>query len=187
MSAGATLLNFPIPLCVCGTKIVQARTGPRRTCCADCSYAKKLEHDRAKRDADPVAYRDASRGWQRKWRSTNPDKSKREYDRDTYRAQWARRVLGTIRGRSRRKGFAFDLTEEDIPVPAYCPVLGIKIEVGEGSMRDHSPSVDRIDPSKGYVKGNVQVISWRANNLKSNGTVAEFKRLITWLESVEAP
>jgi hypothetical protein len=80
-------------------------------------------------------------------------------------------------------GWGFNLTLEDITIPEFCPILGIKLEKGYGTNRDNSPSLDRFDPSKGYLKGNVYVVSWRANALKRDGTLEEFKKLIHWMES----
>lgn len=75
----------------------------------------------------------------------------------------------------------FNITEEDIPVPKCCPILGIPLRFGEGRVIDNTPSVDRIDNSKGYIKGNVRVISHRANKLKSDITVAQVKRLLQYM------
>ena len=85
------------------------------------------------------------------------------------RAQYAetsteRRLFNAARSRAAAKGREFDIELSDVVVPATCPVLGITME---------SPSLDRIDSSKGYVKGNVRVISARANMLKNNATVEE--------------
>jgi len=83
----------------------------------------------------------------------------------------------------RRKKFKSTLTIDDIIIPEYCPVLGVKLETFNGiNNRDNVPSVDRIDSSKDYVKGNIQVMSWRANFLKANGTLEEFKKLVKWME-----
>ena len=77
--------------------------------------------------------------------------------------------------RARDKGLDFDITPDDIVIPALCPYLGIPIthEVGCKSRRPGSPSLDRIDSSRGYVKGNILVCSWRANFLKSDATLTE--------------
>lgn len=48
----------------------------------------------------------------------------------------------------------------------------------------NSFSLDRIIPGKGYVVGNVRIISWRANQLKSNGTVEEFEKIIVDLKKI---
>jgi len=47
---------------------------------------------------------------------------------------------------------------------------------------DHSPSLDRIDNSKGYTKDNVMVISFRANNIKKDANLQELKALVRYLE-----
>lgn len=70
------------------------------------------------------------------------------------------------------RGIPFDLERDSIAIPSVCPVLGIPIAVS-GSRHAGSPSLDRVLPSRGYVKGNVRVISDRANRLKSDQTAAE--------------
>ena len=54
-----------------------------------------------------------------------------------------------------------------------CPVLGIPLVIGEGACSDNSPSIDRIIPELGYVKGNIKVISRRANRIKNDATPDE--------------
>lgn len=88
-------------------------------------------------------------------------------------------MLTTARNRAKTKNLPFNITEDDIDIPVFCPVLGIKLERGiEGTGRtDASPSLDRIKPHLGYVRGNVIVVSNRANRMKSDGTAAELQRL----------
>jgi len=81
----------------------------------------------------------------------------------------------------KRHHIDFNLQEEDIRVPELCPVLGIPLIWGGGIKSDYSPSLDRLDPHGGYTRENVQVISWRANNLKSNGTIREFEFVLQYL------
>jgi len=57
----------------------------------------------------------------------------------------------------------FDLDVEDFDIPTHCPILGIELNYGA---RNNKPSVDRIDSSKGYVKGNIGIISVLANRKK---------------------
>lgn len=52
-------------------------------------------------------------------------------------------------------------------------------------MEDGSPSLDRVDNTRGYVPGNVLVISWKANQIKSNATLAELESIVAWLRSVQ--
>ncbi len=43
--------------------------------------------------------------------------------------------------------------------------------------------MDRKDNSRGYVHGNVVIMSLRANMLKNNGTAAEHRAIANWMEA----
>lgn len=77
---------------------------------------------------------------------------------------------------ARREGIEFDLTIDDIVWNTHCPVFGFELSYLI-SDKDRSPSLDRHDPNKGYVKGNVVVMSLRANRAKWNLTTSEVKSL----------
>jgi hypothetical protein len=102
-------------------------------------------------------------------------------------------MLNSARQRAKMKGLEFDLTKEDIVIPEYCPVLGIKLEATVGTGRrnldelESSPSIDRVDNSRGYTRDNIMVISLRANNLKKDATLHELKSLVRYLEEFNAP
>ena len=84
-------------------------------------------------------------------------------------------VLST-RARAKKLSVPFDLVEKDIVIPSHCPILGIPLAHSRGNgtgPKDNSPSIDRIVPEKGYVRGNVVVVSFRANRIKSNATPDE--------------
>jgi len=87
--------------------------------------------------------------------------------------------------RSRAKTFnrKFDLTIEDIgELPEYCPVFPhLKLESNKGKVRDNSYTLDRINSNEGYVKGNIQIISHRANTLKSDRTLEEQEMLVKYM------
>lgn len=89
--------------------------------------------------------------------------------------------------RANKSGIPFDIELSDIVIPDSCPVLGISIDkrLGRGRRKPDSPSLDKFIPEKGYVKGNVQVISWRANWLKNNGTVEEWIKIAKWCQQEE--
>lgn len=78
----------------------------------------------------------------------------------------------------------FDLEFSDVFWPTHCPVLGIELDYwGEAGTRvENSPSFDKLDPSKGYVKGNVQIISWRANRIKNDGTAEEHRKIAEYID-----
>lgn len=91
-------------------------------------------------------------------------------------------MLYSARCRAKAKGWEFNLTPEDIVIPEVCPVFNVPFvhATGQG-LQQYSPSLDRIDVTQGYVKGNVRVISWRANNLISNGSLQEFEQIVRFL------
>lgn len=84
-------------------------------------------------------------------------------------------LLRAARRRALKRGLPFDLVSGDIEVPAFCPVLGIPLfrAVGASAQGPNSPTLDRVVPDLGYVRGNVRVISSRANQIKSDATPAE--------------
>ena len=91
-------------------------------------------------------------------------------------------MLYRARIRAKQKSVDFLITKDDIHIPEFCPVLGIPLVVGTGEKTDNSPSLDRVIPSMGYVKGNVQVISDKANTLKSHGSLEELEKVVAYLK-----
>lgn len=94
---------------------------------------------------------------------------------DLYKEKILRKMLERAKKRAEQKGWDFNLTIKDIELPDVCPILKQKFYFGGDSVGGDplSPSLDRIDSTKGYVKGNVRVISHRANSLKNNLGVEE--------------
>lgn len=91
-------------------------------------------------------------------------------------------MLTRAKGRAKAQNVPFDLTISDIVIPSHCPILGIALEQGDKpGGQDNSPSLDKIVPSLGYVKGNIAVISHKANKMKSNATTAEVEALLNWM------
>lgn len=81
-------------------------------------------------------------------------------------------------------GVPFTIEDTDLTMPTHCPVFPhIKLEFAEGKKRpDNIPTLDRIVPNKGYVRGNVRVISFRANRIKSDASLAELKAIVNYME-----
>ncbi len=96
------------------------------------------------------------------------------------------------RQRAKEKNVPFDididyvrsLVGENAELAVRCPVLGFLLDYstqrteGTGHALPNSPSIDRIVPELGYVKGNVRIISHRANTIKSNASVQELKLVL---------
>ena len=83
--------------------------------------------------------------------------------------------------RARNNNLQFDIVDEDIKWNDICPVFGIEITMQRNKGRggdDSSPSIDRIDNSAGYIKGNVRLISNKANKLKNRMTRGECQMLL---------
>lgn len=132
------------------------------------------------------------------WRSKNREKIAKT--RAVYRAKpeilrsraqlakiWNRKNMESVllthaKKRAKTLNIEFDITKEDVVIPEFCPVLGIRLEVGMGVHHDASPSIDRMDNVAGYVKNNISVISLKANRIKSNASFDEIKKIFTWME-----
>lgn len=106
----------------------------------------------------------------------------------------AHMMLIQARHRAKKKGKEFTISKEDIAVPKLCPVFGIPMVVGSGvgfkgtplsefGGAADSPSLDRIDSSKGYIPGNVKVISLRANLRKGDATIEELELILAYMRA----
>lgn len=95
-------------------------------------------------------------------------------------------MLRNARKKARDRGLNFNLSIYDIPIPPLCPILGIELRVSSDRIgpTDNSPSLDRIDNSKGYVRGNVHVISYRANSIKRDSSIEELQKIVDYLKAL---
>ena len=90
-------------------------------------------------------------------------------------------LLRNAKQRAKTKGLEFNIDISDIELPNVCPLLGIPLFSSyreEGKSVDNSYSIDRINPSKGYIKGNVWVISYKANRIKNDASLEELEMLV---------
>jgi len=87
------------------------------------------------------------------------------------------------KSRAKKKGVEFTMTVDDIVIPERCPVFDYPLIRMPGLKMEsiHVATLDRIDPSKGYIPGNVQVISDKANRIKSDATPYEIDQLWRWM------
>lgn len=127
--------------------------------------------------------------WRRKFYLANKDsqnKRRLEYERQRRIEDPIACILNRTRGGAKRRGIEFSLAREDVVIPEFCPILGIRLDP-VGTLGSFAvPSVDRLDSRRGYVKGNVAVISFRANSLKNDGTAEEHEAVARWMRSFAA-
>jgi len=119
-----------------------------------------------------------NKDWYQKNKKHVLNKSKSRRINDYYGVKFS-----VLKGRALRGGVPFDLDLEylkSLPFPDTCPVLGIPLD---SSTKACTPSLDRVIPSLGYVKGNVCFISTRANLLKNDASVEEVRRVLKYMES----
>lgn len=94
-------------------------------------------------------------------------------------------LYSSAKRRAKVKELEFTIELRDIIIPERCPILKIKLIKGTITQHEGSPSLDRIDNNKGYVKDNIHVISYKANTIKNNGSVQDLKDIVTYLEELE--
>ena len=123
------------------------------------------------------------RAYNKAWRARNKEHCKTA-DKTWQQNNPLKHMIRAARKSSKRRGIEFSITEDDFTsLPSHCPILEIELTYG-GACEVAKPSAasfDRIDNSKGYIKGNVQIISWRANKLKADATVLELQKLIAYM------
>lgn len=130
-----------------------------------------------------------AREYMRNWRALNREKY-REYGRD-YAARKTvhnpRQVmLERARSRAAALGREFTLTVDDIVIPSHCPILGLPLVQNKGKLGGDSASLDRLDSTRGYVPGNVWVISHLANSMKSAATPEQLLAFGRWTLTLES-
>lgn len=119
----------------------------------------------------------------RKWRTKNPEKAHASDVRNNARRTPEYNLFNWAKRRAKIESLPFSISLKDIVIPENCPVLGIKLEKGKGECHSASPTLDRLIPKKGYVPGNTSVISLKANNIKSDGTIGELETVLSWMKS----
>ena len=92
-----------------------------------------------------------------------------------------RHEVEMVMARAKKKGLGFDIKPSDIVIPEICPVFGKPLIYGHV---DWSPSIDRIDSKFGYIKGNIAIISNKANRTKNDATIEELEAIIEYMKSL---
>lgn len=110
----------------------------------------------------------------------NPDRMKQNAYKWNNK-NFKRKIINSTRNSARKRGLEFNLTEDDLEIPKKCPILGTplvqEIQTRGKDADCHIPSIDRIDPNKGYTKDNIAVISLAANRKKQDLTLDEIEKI----------
>lgn len=132
--------------------------------------------------------REQSKLNQRKYRAENREKHNETKRKWFHNQDPRKKIFYSCKARAKRTGIEFTITLEDIVVPELCPILNIPFQQGSKNNYKYSYSLDRIDNNKGYIPGNVKVISMLANTMKSSATLQELldfcKNLPNYLEQL---
>lgn len=138
-------------------------------------------------------HKEKNREWYAKVKD-DPDFKKRKAENSArYRSdhkyheiESKKRILRRLKNRAKSKLIPFNLELCDIEIPAHCPILGIPIFCHSGRSREDSVSVDRIIPELGYVKGNIVIVSNRANRIKTDSTLSELDKIVQFYKQLNS-
>jgi len=135
-----------------------------RKICTQCSVEKELKDFpklySKRKDGTPVGD-----GHRANCRTCENKRRKKTYD-----TKPITRMMMNTKARAHQRNIEFNLEYEDIKITKVCPILEVPFEIGTKDSYAFSPTIDRIDPNKGYIKGNIKVISMLANKMKNNAT-----------------
>lgn len=99
---------------------------------------------------------------------------------DAYKAK----IVRDARFRAKRDSIPFDLSVDDLIIPLKCPILGLTlVRHNPGSPAPNSTTLDKIKPDLGYVKGNVQFVSHKANTMKNNLALNEMEKVLHYMKN----
>jgi len=126
-------------------------------------------------------HREYMRKYQKKWIEENKEhylEKHRIYKRKWYINNIEKALFGGAKKRAKEKNIKFNIKVKDIVIPKICPIFKVPLQIKHPKW---APSLDRIDNTKGYIKGNVMVISRYANILKRDATLNDLKKLVKFL------
>jgi len=145
--------------------------------CEKCKESKQSKEFRVRSESKTHSRRPFCRSCEKSKLHDNYNKNKSARSKKVmeYRENnWRLKMLWQAKSTAARKNLSFDIDENDIIIPTHCKYLGTPLtqEQGSGVVWSNT-SLDRIDSSLGYIKGNVEVISRKANTMKNMATDEE--------------
>lgn len=121
--------------------------------------------------------------WQARIRSSEFKETNNSNRRKLRHSNLAKALFNYAKVRARKRKLEINIELEDIEIPSVCPVFNTSFIIG--TMQ--AASLDRIDPAKGYIKGNIQVISRLANSMENKATTEELLKFSTWVQNQYTP
>lgn len=145
--------------------------------CGSCQKTKTL--DSFTKDSSTVT------GYACYCKECSKSKYSEQYRKMSSDHEWKlKQTLRASKNRAKSKGLEHSLTLDDLkdlyPLDGKCPVFGFELEWGNPNWS--SPSLDRIDSTKGYTYDNCQVISNKANVIKNDASLEELELLVNYLK-----
>lgn len=129
---------------------------------------------------------DTTKEWQRRYNSSDKGKARNKAYKERHpKRTWAAHARENAKRRARKNNIPFDLSSAYIYsiLVDKCPVFGTPFVFhGNKVLGPESPSIDRIVPEKGYVEGNIVVVSLKANQIKNAYGLDDIKRVVAWME-----
>lgn len=132
----------------------------------------------------PEHVKEQRRRAHRRWIKNNPGIRKKYYEKYEKTRPQENKLLRASKDRARLNNLPHNLTVEDIVIPTTCPICDTELEVSKtrgGSAR--SPSLDKIQPHLGYVKGNVAILCKKCNSMKGDASVELLEKMIDYIKS----
>jgi hypothetical protein len=160
------------------------RCKPCHSATVSAKYHERLERSRKLRRERYHRNRESERASNARSRKKNGHKWLATR-RARHTANPAANMWSVARARAKREGLEFDLILSDVAIPDRCPVFGFPLVIGQGRPSKASPSLHRIDNSKGYTRGNVVVVSYKANTMKNDATLEQLRQLVAFYEKFE--
>lgn len=158
-----------------------------------CKSCDSVIHKEYRKNNKEVMYKS-----KRKWYDNNRERAKESYklwyakNKDILNAKKRNNrnddpikyIVQNIKSRSKTLNIPFNITEEYVKKlwTGVCPIFNINIELNREKGKEYSAELDRFNPNKGYVKGNVEWISRRANRIKSNSSLKELEKIVNWMK-----
>ena len=119
--------------------------------------------------------------WQRERAACSCRQRKRLHSGITQTVEY--HMWSSAKHRAKVDQLPFCLEPSDICIPEFCPVMGLPLRRGVGKICRASPVLDKLDPVKGYVRGNVWVISNLANLWKQDFTLSQLREFVCRIET----